>query len=199
MRKRGFTLAEMLTVVAVFSLVVLGILAGHLLGLKLALATQIKLGASDDARATISQLSQDIRGGSSVKIGTGSLTNFSEVEENTNQAGNALQIEMGGTTNLAGKSNQWVRYFYRGPSNSLERTVDGVSSALVTANALTNNRPIFSAINYAGNVNTSRQGAAVILVNLNYIALKNPAVAIGPGKAIDFYVLQTKATPRVRP
>jgi len=60
-------------------LVMAGLLSAHFFGLRLFELTKAKLGASDEARAAISTLIQEIRSAKLLRIGDGSLSTFTEV------------------------------------------------------------------------------------------------------------------------
>lgn len=189
-RTKAFTLMELLMVMGT-SLVVIGVLMGtHLYGLRLSARIQVKLGASDDARETVSMLIQDIRSAKSLRIGTGTATTFTQVGANTNQVGDAIQLyPTTSTTN-------WVRYFYDSSDNTLKRTVNGAPASLVTANSITNSYPLFTQQNFLGGTLTNRTPVGVIEVNLSFVQLSSPLVKIGPGNYFDFYQLQTRVCPR---
>ena len=57
----AFTLVEILITMALFSLLLGGIICGTVYGLKMCELTKAKLTRSDDARAAIGQLEDDIR------------------------------------------------------------------------------------------------------------------------------------------
>src|SRR5258708_7079755 len=101
----AFTVAEMVVASGVFLLLITGVIYGYIFGLNLMQITQVKLGATDDARKVVIRLTDEIRSSYGVRIGSGNLTNF---VENTNgiQTGIAIQIQADSS------SNTWVRYWY---------------------------------------------------------------------------------------
>jgi type II secretory pathway pseudopilin PulG len=189
---KGFTLMEVLVVMAT-SVLLIGIVLGtHLYGLRMSTRTQVKLSASDDARKTISLMMEDIRSAKSLRVGTGSETHFTDADPDAYQVGDAIQIYRSSDT------NDWIRYFYDSENNTLKRTMNGETASLVTANSVTNSHPIFTEQNFQGITLTNRTPVAVVEVNLSFTKLTSPQVQIGPGNYFDFYQLQTRISPRVR-
>jgi hypothetical protein len=92
-----------------------------------------------------------------------------------------------------------VRYYYNSQNNTLCRLTHLGDTSLVTINNITNDFAIFQAEDPLGNVLTNRAPAPVIEVNLSFTKLQNPQVAIGPGNYFDFYQLNTRISPRMRP
>ena len=56
----GFTLAELLTATAIFSLVIVGMVYSHLFGMKMYNLTATKLTASQNARATLNRITDEV-------------------------------------------------------------------------------------------------------------------------------------------
>ena len=88
----AFTFTEMMVSMAVLMLVLGGVLASHLFGARLFQLTKAKLGANQEARHAVSLLMDEIRTAKLVKIGSGTLSNFSEVALNSRQLGSTIQI-----------------------------------------------------------------------------------------------------------
>jgi len=131
----------------------------------------------------------EIRSGKLVKIGSGTLTNFTEVPVDTAQRGSAVQIYPTAST------NQFVRYFWDEDSQKLKRTTNGSSSVSIVANSITNNI-VFSAEDAVGNVLTNNDNNRVIALTLQFYQIQYPIIKIGPGEYYDFYQLRTKITRR---
>jgi len=64
---------------ALVLLVMAGVLAAHVFGLKLFEMSKTKLGASDDARAAVSYMVSEIRAAKLIRIGSGDASSFTEV------------------------------------------------------------------------------------------------------------------------
>ena len=103
---RAFTLVEILVTMALFSLLLSGIIVGTVYGLKMCEITKAKLTRSNDARGALGKLADEIRSSKSLHIGAvGSNGVFLAVLEGQPQQGTALLIYP--TTNKA----NFVVYF----------------------------------------------------------------------------------------
>lgn len=185
----AFTIAELMISAAVLMLVVGGVVFSHLFGMRMYQITKAKLGASDEARSAISKMVTEIRSAKILKVGNGDLSSFTEVGENSQQKGSAIQIYA--TTN----TNDFVRYFWDPSDKKLKRTADGASAAFVVANSISN-AVIFRAENHLGQVLTNNQNNRVIALELQFYQIAYPVVTIGPGQLFDYYQLRTRITRR---
>lgn len=185
---RAFTLAEVMVAMAVFLMMILGVLTVHIFGLKMNQLVRAKLGASDEARRAISKMVGEIRSAGVVRIGNGTLTSFTEASGL--QQGNAIQI-------FPVKTNKtdFIRYYWDTVDKRLKRTVNGGAAVMVVANSITNSM-LFTAENFAGAVNTDNLNNRVIGMQLQFYQLEFPTVPIGPGSYYDFYQLRAKITRR---
>lgn len=87
----ALTLPEMLITMAVFSLVVIGLVYTGMFCLSLDQLANSKIGASDSARRGFDQLGGDVRAAKMWYIGNGNQTSFTPCGNATNQVGNALR------------------------------------------------------------------------------------------------------------
>ncbi len=101
----GFTVTEIMVASVVFLFVIGGVMTGHYFGLSMYGITQERLGASDATRKAINLLSTEIRSALSLKIGTGTVSSFTEIAINTPQQGNSIQIYPTASTNV------FIRYY----------------------------------------------------------------------------------------
>jgi type II secretory pathway pseudopilin PulG len=192
---QAFTLPEMMVTVAVFMLMMAGLIYCYIFGLRIDQVTKIKLGASDDARSAIAHMTDEIRSATYIKIGSGTLNSFTEVVTNALQAGNAIEIHPDGT------DTNWIRYYYETNMNSsnytmLLRTTDGVSATNVIAHRISANVPIFSSEDSWGRTLTNNENNRVIGMTLQFYQIEYPVVKIGPSNYYDFYQLHTRITRR---
>lgn len=187
--KGGFTFTEIMIAGTLLTVILAGMVTAHLFGMRMLEITKAKLGANDEARQAISLLMNEIRTAKLVKIGSGSLSSFSEVAVNTPQIGSAVQIYPTIST------NQFIRYFWDENSKQLRRTTNGSSSVSIVANSITNNI-VFGAEDQAGTTLTNNENNRVIALTLQFYQIQYPIVQIGPGQYYDFYQLRTKITRR---
>lgn len=188
-RLRAFTLVEQMVTMAIVAFLAAALVGTHLFGLRMFQLTKAKLGASDEARAAISKLVEEIRSGKTLRIGSGNISSFTEVGVNSPQRGNAIQIYP--TTNI----NSFVRYYWDATDRKLKRTTDGASSIHVVASSVSNEL-IFTSEDCRGAVLTNNENNRVIGLTLQFYQLHYPVVSIGPGNYYDFYQLRTKITRR---
>ncbi len=185
----AFTLAEVTVAMAVFMLILAGVLTAHLFGVRLFEVTKSKLGASDEARRAVSLLISEIRSAKAVKIGNGNISSFTEIGPNTLQRGSAIQIYSSTNTNSV------VRYFWDVSDKKLKRTVDNSASLSIVANSISNSM-VFTSEDYSGNTLTNNENNRVIGLTLQFYQIQYPVVQIGQGYYFDYYQLRTKITRR---
>lgn len=187
--ERALTLPETMITASLAIMIMGGILTLHLVGARMFQVTQTKLGGNDDARSAIAKLTADVRASKMVRVGSGSLSSFTECDVNAQQTGNAIQVYPTSNT------NNFVRYF-RDTDNRLHRTTNGASSDLILANFVTNSL-VFRAENYKGQVLTNNENNRVIALTLQFYQIQYPVVRIGTNEMYDFYQVRTKITRRV--
>jgi len=186
----GFTLTEMMVTMAIFGMVVVGLLSLHIFGLKLNAMVDVKLQATEDSRRALGRLVTDIHSAGIVKVGTGDATKFTEAAFNTAQEGNALQVYPV-KTNTA----KFVRYYLDGSDNQLMR-LDSAATAPTFVSGWVTNSIIFSSEDFSGNVLSNNLNNRVIGIDMEFYKLDNPMISFGHGSYYDYYRLQTKVTRR---
>jgi hypothetical protein len=158
---QAFTLVEMIIASGLFSLVILGILACHLTGLRYLQLIQPKLLTAKYERQTMGRLIEEVRCAYSLQVGTGSVSTFSAAGPTNVQSGNALRIYP--TTN----TSQYIYYFHDVASATVQRVSLQATQATIIAGAVTNNT-IFTMQDFAGNVLTNSQNNAVMSLLLQF-------------------------------
>jgi hypothetical protein len=193
----AFTLVEALISSGILVMLVMSIILCNLWGLSMSAREQIWLGSSDDSGKAIGKLYSDIRGAASNIVGSFGANGFVPVGFNTNQSGNALMVYP--STN----ASNWVLYYYNSTSNLLIRTnYTGNTNGdfgLVTANHITNDKPIFNLTDYLGNILTNPVATPAVQVYLAFTKLQDAQIEIAPGSPVDFYTVRTTITSRSRP
>ena len=187
--RTAFTLPELMVAMAIFALVMAGMMVANVFGIRAHEMTKVKLGASDEARRAINLLSAEIRAAKIIRIGNGDASSFEEIAINSPQQGSAIQIHS--TTN----TGSFVRYFWNSDDHQLKRTVNGSNVVTVVANFITN-QMVFTSEDGFGNTLTNNQNNRVIGLKLEFFQLQYPIVKIGPGQLYDYYRLSTKTTRR---
>jgi uncharacterized membrane protein len=194
---RGFTLAELMMASTTMVLVLGAIVALNLWGLAMTRRSQIWLMANDDARKGMGMLHLDVRAAGAVYVGSGDLNGFTNAGASNIQAGDALKVYASTNT------NSWSLYYYNTASNTLYRTNwDGLATGnfdTVLANPITNDSFIFTEQDYLGNILSNATPFPVIAIYLSFTKLQNPQIVIAPGQPVDFYQINSKIAPRMRP
>lgn len=158
-RCAGFTLAEALIASTVFLLLLGGIVAANLFGLKMSQLTQVKLSRSDAARQLVGRMTDEIRSCKSAYVGSVSNGVFSALLDGSLQSGGALMIYP--TTNTA----NYILYFLNAADQSFRRITSSQATASILAQPVTNTG-IFSSQDCLGNVLTNSQNNRVIHLDL---------------------------------
>jgi prepilin-type N-terminal cleavage/methylation domain-containing protein len=181
--ERGFTLPELLVAIAVFILLLGGIVAANLFGLSMFRMTETKLNATADVRHLIGTLANEIRSCKSTEVGSIKNGEFVGLLDGEKQQGSSLLLYPNDNTNTH------IIYFVEPSDQSFRRTTSTPGSAVIIAEQLTNS-VVFSAQDHLGNVLTNSQNNRVIHLNLEfYQAPRYMQVA-------NYYKLETSVSRR---
>lgn len=214
---RAMTLIELMTTTGLFTLVVAGMVAVNMFGLKQDELANSKLGASDETRENFNLLLDEIRSGKNVQIGSGSWTNFTPIT-NGAQQGDTLQIIEStntGWTNFyyftsntpPGEkpvNNNWlVRVAMYGNgltniTNVVARNIYNVSNAWLT-NALNFSALGFNGTNWVMLTNdptTYSTHNYIVNCLLQFYQYQYPLTMVGTNYLYDYYQLNLQATRR---
>jgi hypothetical protein len=187
--RSAFTLAEIMTAMGLFSLVVVGMVYSQLFGMRTFNVTSTRLSASDNARKVLNRVRDDVHSGKLFYVGSGSSTGFTHIALNSPHQGNALQIYPTSDTNV------FVRYYLDVASQSLKRMASGTGQVQVLAPFLTN-QIAFIAEDFAGHTLTNDQNNRVIRMVLDFYQWEFPVAQAVAGAYYDSYHLQTRITRR---
>jgi Tfp pilus assembly protein FimT len=190
----GFSIVELMTVMAVFTLVMLAFIYAFVFGLRQDQLVQSKLGASDESRRSFERVARDIRCANSHAVGTYLSGTFTPTLNGTNQVGNALRIYLSATNN-----NNIIYYFDTngGPQNcKLFRVHTGDAHPICIASNLQNSTT-FTAEDFFGNVQQNMLDKDVIHFTLDFCEYQYPLTKVGPTYYYDRYVMDFRATPHV--
>lgn len=187
--KRAFTLPEVMVTMAIFSLMVIGVVSSNIFGLKLNEIAKTKLGVNEYSRRALSLMTKDIRESKSTCVGAGDATTFTEPLPGVVRQGNALQINP-----LQDNTNVFIRY-YRDTDQRIKKVTNTNGTPVVVADYISNN-VVFAEEDFRGAVLTNRQASAVVSLNLNFYKIEFPVVVIGQGAYYEYYLLRTRITRR---
>jgi hypothetical protein len=187
-RQAAFTLSEMMVAIGLLLIVFGGSLASHLFGIKIMERVSAKAAASEEARGNINALMVEICSAKSVAIGTGSQSAFTEVGNDAQQKGSALQIYP--TTN----TNVFIRYFLNSSAKTLHRLTNGASGVVVASGV--KNTDLFTAEDAVGNIVSNNQNNAVIGLNLQFQQVQYTNLPVGSNYYYTSYQARTKIARR---
>lgn len=189
-RALAFTTAEIVVVMAIFTLLVICLVNSQLFGLKMYEISQTKLAATADGRKALNNVRERIRQGKIVFIGNGDNLSFSNITDNFPQIGNAVQIHA--TTNLS----EFTRFYLDPADNNLKSVTANGQQPTVVARFITN-QIVFQAEDFRGNILTNDDNNRVIRMTLEFYQWEYPVATIGEGGMYDYYRLQTRVTRRM--
>jgi len=190
-RNKGFTLPEILIALTIFLLLVAGIIAANLFGLRMFQVNQTKLNATDWSRRTFGEITDEIRSCNSVLVGNVTTNDeFVGLLDGEPQEGSALLIYP--TTD----TNTFITYFINSPDQTFRRTVFAASGTNTTtlADSVTN-AIIFTAesLNLSdGNFQELTNGANNQVIHLALDFYQPESY----GQSAYYYQLETSATRR---
>lgn len=186
----AFTLAEMMTAMGLFALVVIGVVYSQLFGMRMFNVTSTRLSASDNARKVLNQVRDEVRSGKILYVGNGNSTGFTNIAPNGLRQGTALQIYPTTETNV------FTRYYLDLASQSLKRTTSSATGQVQVLAPYLTNQIAFVAEDYAGHTLTNDQNNRVIKMMLDFYQWEFPVAQAGAGAFYDSYHLQTRITRR---
>jgi type II secretory pathway pseudopilin PulG len=181
----AFTLPELMVTVAIFIILMGGLVSTNMFGLKMFQIEQAKLSASDGARKIVGGLMNEIRSCDSFQIGTVTNGTFTALSLGATQAGPALIVYP-----IPNDTTNFIVYYVTTADQKFRRATNAKGSTRVLAESVTNTTDLFRAQDYAGNVLTNIQANTVMHVKLEFY--QAPRFAVLP----DYYKLETSATRR---
>ncbi len=184
-REPGFTLAEVMIAMGIFSLILMGILAANLFGLRMFDLNQTKLNAARWSRQTVEAMADEIHTCNSVQVGYLTNSTFVGLLNGETQQCTALLIQP-----TANPTNYTV-YFVNVADQTFGRT-DQSGNTMILADSITNTAP-FSAQDFAGNILTNNQNNQVIHVALEFY---QPQLYL---RSANYYKFETSVKQRIQP
>lgn len=186
---RGFTTPEVLTAMAIFSMLIAATVSSQMFGLRMYKISEAKLISTDSARDAVGHVRNEIRSSAKLYIGMGDDSTFTQYTNNAPRVGNALRICPTSDT------NNFICYYLN--TNCLMRRVSGSTNVQLISRNITN-QMVFQAEDFTGQVLTNDDNNRIIGVTLQYYKLEYMAAAGGSGGIYDTYRLQTRIARRAR-
>ena len=178
----AFTLPELMVSVAIFILLVGGVVSANMFGLKMFQIVENKLNASADARRVVGVLMDEVHSCETFQIGTFTNGIFTGLPLGAPQIGPALIVYP--TTN----TTNFIMYFVNPADLRFRRATSVPGSTRVVAQSVTNAIDLFRAQDYLGNVLTNMQNNTVLHLKLEFYQ------AARFGVPPDYYKLETSTT-----
>jgi prepilin-type N-terminal cleavage/methylation domain-containing protein len=193
----AFTLTEIMVVMAIFTLVVAGVVSVQLFGMRVNTLAATKLIATTGGRETFNTMRDIIRSANVTLVGTYSPTSGQGFIQTTNglpQIGNALQVQY---TNFP-NTNTYI--FYKDPSNPKNLVCSLNKNKVNKLASYVTNYNCFQAEDYQGNILSNYQNNPVIRITLQFSQWEYPIAVIGGNavNAYDYYQLRTRVTRRAK-
>ena len=179
---RALTLVEMMITMAVFSLVVVGMISMNTFGYRMSALTGSALTSIGYSLSALDSIRDEVRGASSVLVGNGTGVLFTA----TGAAGNTLQIY---PTN----NSSYLQIYLDTNSAGIYLLSSSNSNPYLIASGITN-QSAFQLVNYAGNALSNALDHYAITMTLQFSQLAYHL----PGNTYDYYTLQTTMTPRTQ-
>ena len=202
-QSQGFTLVEvMISTFLMTSVILLGLFAVHLMGLREVRLLESKAGASDSARRNINQLRNDIYGAKGWRIGSWDGSSFVSVSNGVSQQGNALIIYplIVNSNQIVDLSKYTLYYFDSSDiANNNGRlwhlnSTNGVN--LVSVSNLI--APLyFTGEKYDGSKQTNRTYKSVIHATFQYSQFQYPLTQVNSNTIFNSYRIDVRATPHL--
>jgi hypothetical protein len=211
------SLIEMMTTTGLFTLVVAGLVAVNMFGLKQDEFLNSQVGASDQSRMEFNMLLEEIRSGKNVQIGTGWSTNFTPIT-NGPQQGDTIQIAP--STNFPGTGLIYYYFYTNPPSNAnwLVRVATGTDSNGITTSttnivatciANTTNQWMTNALNFSAltfngtnwvmltnDPTTYSTHNYIVTCLLQFYQYQYPLTYVGTNCLYDYYQINLQAARR---
>lgn len=190
------TLVEMMLVVAVFIVIVGGIVAVQVFAMRSYTLAATKLSATADARKTLNYIRDQVR--SAKRVYVGNFTNgtgFSLIPAGNLQQGNALALA---TTNAV-TTNYLVYYVdLTQPTNILYSISNNLTSTKTVMAMYITNYYAFTAEDYQGSIQGNYMNNPVFHIELQFDKWEYPIGFVGTNalNAYDFYKLNARVMRR---
>jgi type II secretory pathway pseudopilin PulG len=201
-RVAGFTMVEMCVVMALFSFLMIAIVAIQFFAAHVYTLAATKLTATASGRKVMNVIRDQVRGADDVEVGIYDPVGntFANIPIGTPQIGNAMVIY---TNNPNGQNTNFAIIYF---VNTLASNVCSVSyiGTNVQTSTLANNIIVwitnyyaFDAEDCSNNILTTYVDNRLIHVKFQFCQWEYPLAGVGGGAMYDYYQLQTRVAPRI--
>jgi hypothetical protein len=169
---------------AIFLTALTALITTHLFGLRMFEINKMKLGASQEIPHVVNPVAADMKEARMVRVGSGTLSTFTEAAANSLQQGNAVQIYNSTDTNA------FVRYYVDSADATLRRRAADGSVTVITPSVT--NSVVFTVEDMAGQVLSNRAVRSVVGMNLQFSAVENSGDKVGATRYAQGFRIQAK-------
>jgi hypothetical protein len=177
----------LLVSVAIFLIVIAGILSAHLFGIRMMQVVEANHGMDQTTQAALRRLDAELRSAAAVRVGTGDEWRFQELDSDTLQAGNALEIRP------KDSPEQVIRYFHDRREKTLIRTEPGNPKPQTIARHVVNPE-VFTVEDHTGTILSNAPTRHIVGVRLSFSEINSTGTEVGRGKHFESYEVNSKVT-----
>ena len=202
-RIAGFTLVEMYVVMALFTFLVIAIVALQFFAARVYTLAATKLTATAAGRKVMNAIRDQVREGGVVYVGIYNPTTatFTNIPRGSLQIGNALMVYTNNPNNPNTTNLGTIFYMNQQASNMCSVVISNgtVLTATVANNIVVyiTNYYVFDAEDAYTNTLTTYENNRLIHVKFQFCQWEYPLAGVGGGAMYDYYQLQTRVAPRI--
>jgi len=202
-RIAGFTLVEMYVVMALFTFLVIAIVALQFFAARVYTLAATKLTATAAGRKVMNAIRDQVREGGVVYVGIYNPTTatFTNIPRGSLQIGNALVVYTNNPNNPNTTNLGTIFYMNQQASNMCSVVISNgtVLTATVANNIVVyiTNYYVFDAEDAYTNTLTTYENNRLIHVKFQFCQWEYPLAGVGGGAMYDYYQLQTRVAPRI--
>jgi type II secretory pathway pseudopilin PulG len=201
-RVSGFTMVEMCVVMALFSFLMIAIVAIQFFAAHVYTLAATKLTATASGRKVMNDIRDQVRGADDVEVGIYDPVGntFANIPIGTPQIGNAIVIY---TNNPNGQNTNYAIIYFVNTLASNVCSVQSISNNVQTSTLANNiivwitNYYAFDAEDCSNNILTTYENNRLIHVKFQFSQWEYPLAGVGGGAMYDYYQLQTRVAPRI--
>jgi type II secretory pathway pseudopilin PulG len=201
-RVAGFTMVEMCVVMALFSFLMIAIVAIQFFAAHVYTLAATKLTATASGRKVMNDIRDQVRGADDVEVGIYDPVGntFANIPIGTPQIGNAIVIY---TNNPNGQNTNYAIIYFVNTLASNVCSVQSISNNVQTSTLANNiivwitNYYAFDAEDCSNNILTTYENNRLIHVKFQFSQWEYPLAGVGGGAMYDYYQLQTRVAPRI--
>ena len=201
-RVAGFTMVEMCVVMALFTFLMIAIVAIQFFAAHVYTLAATKLTATASGRKVMNDIRDQVRGADDVEVGNYDPVGntFANIPIGTPQIGNAMVIY---TNNPNGQNTNYAIIYFVNTLASNVCSVQSISNNVQTSTLANNiivwitNYYAFDAEDCSNNILTTYENNRLIHVKFQFSQWEYPLAGVGGGAMYDYYQLQTRVAPRI--